>query len=221
MPLFNPQLGGIAVEHLTRRIRIGAKEILVFDDLFDRRTLATMYAFLRRAGFRWIVTDSPKNKTGLKWQLRFADRGAQAPFFSDVVELVKSVCGTAPMLAEVYANFNLYGESFQSHIDARHGVTALVCANLEWRQTWHGETVFYERGEPAYLVLPRPGRVTLFDASLGHRGSPPARDCYEPRLNVVFKFKARRKRRNSGPHRPAQWLPNLEGYIKKALTKLP
>jgi len=174
---------------LTRRFTVGNGEVLVFDDLFAKRTQRLIYEHLRGAHFHWgaLDSDAAAHAHAVRWRRNIDLAASRLPFFSDVAELVHKL---APgfVLDRVYANFNLYGEVHYPHVDAAHGATVLYCANLVWNADWQGETLFYERGEPMYAVLPRPGRLIVFDASLRHRGSPPARDCFEPRINVAFKF---------------------------------
>ena len=226
MSTFKEQINGQSARHLTRRITAEKGEVLVFDGLFGRQIHETFYKFLRTSGgFRWIASDAPERDIGLKWQLHLSDKAVQLPFFAGVASLVKDVTDDPPPLREVYANFNLYGEVFRPHVDAVNGITALYCANIEWSDRWQGETVFYEGGEPAYVVLPRPGRLTLFDGGLIHRGSPPTRDCYEPRLNVVFKFKAaarpapKERRRSKKPGGMTFLESEIDAAIKRTRTE--
>ena len=178
---------------LTRRFSVGDGEVLVFDDLFAKRTQRLIYEHLRGSYFHWGALDShaAAHAHAVRWRRNIDLAASKLPFFSDVAELVHEL---APgfVLDRVYANFNLYGEAHYPHADAAHGATALYCANLVWNADWQGETLFYERGEPMYAVVPRPGRLIVFDANLRHRGSPPARDCFEPRINIAFKFQRTR-----------------------------
>lgn len=177
---------------LSRRFEIGGREVLVFDGLYPRRTRELLYRFVRETPFHWNARDSnaAAERHAVRWKHDLvAERATQLPFFADVVALVQGL-GVAPKLRveRIYVNFNLYGEKHFAHTDSRTGLTALYCANLEWEPAWQGETFFYAGDEPTHVVLPVPGRLIVFDAALRHRGSPPARDCYEPRINIAFKF---------------------------------
>ena len=180
--------------------------MLVFDGLFARKTRALLYRFVRDTQFHWGARDSnaADERHAVRWKHDLlTERAAELPFFADVVDLVQTLTGTRRIrLARIYINFNLYGEIHYPHTDARSGVTALYCVNLEWNPQWQGETMFYEGHEPTHVVLPVPGRLIVFDAALRHRGSPPARDCYEPRINIAFKFEPAGPRpRSSGTKR--------------------
>jgi hypothetical protein len=183
------------VDHpkLTRRFAIGTREVLVFDGLFTQRTQRLLYQRLRGAYFHWGALDSfaPKDAHAVRWRQDIDLAAARLPFFTDVIELIDHYM-PGLVVDRIYTNFNLYGEVHNPHIDAKVGVTALYCANLVWKPHWQGETFFYERGEPAYAVAPKPGRLVVFDGALTHRGSPPARDCFEPRINIAFKLQRKR-----------------------------
>jgi len=183
---------------------VDQKEVLVFDGLFGVDTIVTMYEFLRTASFRWIARDSYEHGHSVRWKLEFALEATQTAFFADVAALVNRVVAKGALrLEEIYANFNVFGEVHYPHIDSSQGVSVLYYANKEWEVPWQGETFFFEGGEPLFVVAPRPGRVILFDGSIAHRGTPPARDCYEPRLNVVFKYKCGDRAAREKPERVA------------------
>ena len=62
--------------------------------------------------------------------------------------------------------------------DAGKNVTALLYPNSEWDASCAGETVFFSEAEDARVaVLPRPGRLLLFVASILHVGRAPSRAC--------------------------------------------
>jgi hypothetical protein len=192
MTTFKNQIAPQWRRRLNRRIRIDDREILVFDGLFSREVQRRLYEFARSEPFRWNATDSsdPKFAHSVRWKLDIA-RGAtrSTEFFSTVDSLVKDVTSASPLrVYDIYVNFNLYGEVHYPHIDGLGCITALYCANAQWNVLWQGETCFFENSEPAYVIVPKPGRLTVFDGGISHRGSPPARDCWEPRLNIVFKF---------------------------------
>jgi hypothetical protein len=179
---------------LTRRFAVGNREVLVFDGLVPRPTARLLYEELRDTTFHWNARDSgaAEHRHSVRWKKAVAPEAKELPFFGDVARLVERVGRHPLVLDRIYVNYNLYGELHLPHVDAAFGITALYCANLEWRRDWQGETVFYDGDEPTHVVLPRPGRVLLFDAALRHRGSPPSRDCYEPRINIAFKFQRAR-----------------------------
>ena len=76
-----------------------------------------------------------------------------------------------------------------AHIDPPGGITALYYANPEWKEQWLGETIFYdEQRQPVHAVGVKPGRLALFHSDILHPAGVPSRECFEPRLSVVFTF---------------------------------
>ena len=60
------------------------------------------------------------------------------------------------------------------HIHQKQQV-CLYYVNLDWRDGWHGETLFYNPDnlkEIAYTSLYIPGRIILFDGSIPHAIRP-------------------------------------------------
>ncbi|MBS7456067.1 2OG-Fe(II) oxygenase [Coralloluteibacterium stylophorae] len=91
-----------------------------------------------------------------------------------------------------YTNSNAYGDMLFSHVDCAPDVgdvTALWYLCDRWDFEWGGETVFFDaRQEIAFSVLPRPGRLVVFDGAILHCGRPPARICYGPRFTFAIKY---------------------------------
>lgn len=214
-------------KHLRRTIEIEGKQVLVFDALFPPTTMRLLYEFLRGSSFSWRTTDGPASAHSIRWSVRIDTAAASAmPFFGDVTRIVTELGQDAgPLrLGRIYANFNLYGEIHYPHKDGANVVTALYYANVEWDDEWQGETVFYEGGEPAYVVPPRPGRLVVFDGRIKHRGSPPSRESFEPRLTIAFKYgygaprgqvKATKTATAKAPNQTDSWAAFYRRVIRK------
>lgn len=103
--------------------------------------------------------------------------------------------GEAFDLWRMYCNNNVYGDMSHPHRDSQppaQDVSAVFYANAHWDIEWGGETLFYDdAGDAVACVMPKPGRVALFRGAILHRNGVPSRECYEPRLTLVFKFLAR------------------------------
>jgi hypothetical protein len=186
---FAPTFPPLYRAYLSRRINIGNREILVFDGLFTQKTIRSVYQLLRMMPYTWDNVDSSASAHSIRWRLNAPREWEGTDFTQTIVRLTnKAMANGALRLGRVYANFNLYGEMHYEHIDGPYTITALYYANVEWERSWHGETFFCDRGEAAFVVCPVPGRLVVFDGRLEHRGSPPSRDCYEPRLTIALKF---------------------------------
>ena len=93
-----------------------------------------------------------------------------------------------------YANGQTYGQSGEIHTDSdRPGdKTVLYYCNRHWQPDWQGETMFYvpDRTEIIRAVLPKPGRLVIFDANVPHAGRDPSRACPVMRVTIAFKLRA-------------------------------
>lgn len=91
-----------------------------------------------------------------------------------------------------YVNAAWPGDMLFSHVDClpeQGDVTALWFVCEAWDLEWGGETVFFDgHDEIAASVLPRPGRLVLFDGAIRHAGRAPARICPVPRYTLAFKL---------------------------------
>lgn len=91
-----------------------------------------------------------------------------------------------------YANGQTYGQPGSIHMDHKesgHRTVVYYC-NSVWRTDWHGETMFYtpDHSDVIRAVLPKPGRVVIFDANIPHASRDPSRLCSVMRVTITFKL---------------------------------
>ena len=95
-------------------------------------------------------------------------------------------------IARMYVNAYTYGDCPTIHVDhdAAGNFTVLYYANLEWRPEWSGETVFYtpQRDEIVKAVLPKPGRIAVFDGRIPHVAREPNRIAPVVRYTIAMKL---------------------------------
>ena len=94
----------------------------------------------------------------------------------------------------IYTNAMSFGDVSYIHRDGGpENVTALLYPNEEWRPEYSGETVFFDEAEELReAVLPAPGRLLMFVASIKHVGRPPSRVFWGHRYTLAIKFGAGR-----------------------------
>jgi hypothetical protein len=106
-------------------------------------------------------------------------------------------------LDDCYANGQTSGLPGAIHIDCdvEGWITGLVYVHPEWRAEWEGETLFYDdaREEIIRAVVPKPGRVVLFDARIPHTARPPGRWCSRMRTSIAFKLRPKGAARIAKP----------------------
>lgn len=99
-------------------------------------------------------------------------------------------------IGRIHVNSIPHGDMQNIHEDGWPGtsLTALYFVNADWQATWQGELILCDPlGESMYAIDPRPGRLVLFPGEIPHRGGAPSRVCYEHRLSLAHKFRAKRK----------------------------
>ena len=75
------------------------------------------------------------------------------------------------------------------HADSQ---VALYYINLEWKDGWHGETIFYDNNDQNSIVFTSPyvaGRIILFDGSIPHTIRPQSIRAPKYRLTLSCFFK--------------------------------
>eukprot|EP00966_Prymnesium_polylepis_P044621 1034147-Prymnesium_polylepis.1 len=87
-----------------------------------------------------------------------------------------------------------FGDVSYIHRDGGpENVTSLLYANEDWAAEWSGETCFFsDASELREAVLPAPGRLLMFVASIQHVGRPPSRLFWGHRYTLAIKFGAGR-----------------------------
>lgn len=144
------------------------------------------------------------NKMIARNSKRFPCELAQSPYLSnhkEVLHFWDIICSTIGnrSLMRVYINGYTYGTDGYAHhddsyINKIHGEdslseTAIIYLNKDWDINWAGETVLFDKSEKeiAASILPKFGRVLVFDSRTLHAARPISRICNELRSVLVFK----------------------------------
>jgi hypothetical protein len=153
------------------------KTIDVFDDVFPMIFRSRMYDYAKSCNFRlgWGDTNNP-------------DRSAYDYFlhsmFNDVdlenIKLFENLKNTVIekilddlTLTKTVLNCGTPSDSYSIHIHQNKKVL-LYYVNLDWLDSWHGETLFYsENCKDIQFASPyTPGRLIIFDADIPHTIRP-------------------------------------------------
>jgi hypothetical protein len=132
---------------------------------------------------------------------------------------IKAPKGRTGVTSRVYVNAQPDESIKRSHgvhrdtidLDEDKNYTLLYIANPEWHPTWFAENIFYEDkeessdkqqfqkghgqsrgfgvGDPYAVVLPKPGRIILYDGRTLHTTRPSAVWANEMRKAVVFRIR--------------------------------
>jgi SM-20-related protein len=95
-------------------------------------------------------------------------------------------------LLGVYANGQTFGQDSPIHRDnlpSEPGMTAVLFCNDYWATTWGGELLFCNdaKNDVIAAVLPKPGRIAIFNGEMPHRAKSPSIDCDGLRVTIAFK----------------------------------
>jgi hypothetical protein len=174
--------------------------IIIIDDFLNIQTIGEIaskckkmpYVFAKY-GFRSSGTED--SQFDHQWIHEIDQEFLQRPPIKDIADLViSSVVDYKLILFQAHVNCHHFGDQRNAHIDnvIGDGITSLYFANAHWPSEWQGEITFYQDGEPRYVVVPKPGRLVIFDGGVVHRGGVPAKRCEEMRYTIALKFKATR-----------------------------
>jgi SM-20-related protein len=168
--------------------------VAVYDGLLAADAQLQLWSVLNRAGFTRTEIARPDTAEHRHWATEIA------------VDALPSMPFAAPTLAAVaqfdpahryrayrsYVNVAHFGDMLFTHTDCLPGageLTALWYVCERWDHEWGGETVFFDaQKEIRAAVLPRPGRLAIFNGELLHVGRPPSRICYVPRYTLALKL---------------------------------
>ena len=177
-----------AEPRITRDILVAGKRVIVIDDALGPEAIE-WFDRKRNLEYKLNDYDSPETEHSLHWKREIDLKSPETRALSALVYEVFR--GRSLRLVRAHYNLLLYGDVQFPHVDGPPGsVTLVLFANRVWRSTWMGETIFYENPEePTIAVLPRPGRVVIFEGDILHRAGVPQRECFEPRLSFSMKFR--------------------------------
>ena len=171
------------------------RKLKVHDNLLPIEDIRNIHNALLQAGYSKSEYARPETSDFRHWATDIDLEIAQSmPIFNPTMIALDSFSvGSSYKLHRAYVNVASYGDMLYSHFDCEPGageITALWYISEKWNHEWGGETVFFDdHKDIRAAVLPRPGRLALFDGDILHAGRPPNRICFSPRYTLALKFK--------------------------------
>lgn len=113
-------------------------------------------------------------------------------FLSAFWDRVRSAHMPGATLLGVYANGQTFGQDSPIHRDnivSETGLTVVMFCNDHWATCWGGELVFYDDQKENIIkaVLPKPGRIVIFNGLVPHSARSPSANCDRLRMTLAFK----------------------------------
>lgn len=184
---------GDAAPRPSREWTIDGRALRVFDGLLPN--VGEYVQGLSRAAFTRSEVARPDTAEHKHWATEIRLEGlVQQPIYQATAAALRAFAapGRAYRPHRAYTNVASYGDMLFTHVDCLPGqgdLTALWYLCERWDVEWGGETVFLDAAdEIAASILPKPGRLAIFDGAIKHAGRPPSRICYAPRYTLAIKF---------------------------------
>jgi len=177
----------------SREVMVDGRPIRVFDGLLPN--VAEYVQGLSKAAFTRTEIARPETAEYKHWATEIKlDALVRQPIFELTQRAVRAFtpAGFAYRPYRAYTNVASFGDMLFTHTDClpdQHDMTALWYLCNSWDIEWGGETVFFDaEDDVACAVVPKPGRLVVFDGAIKHVGRPPTRICYAPRYTFAIKF---------------------------------
>lgn len=181
-------------------------DICVIDDAVTGEEQSKILQQLNGARWRygWPVNDAPYVRpcwhSFVAGSKRLEQRCAhdelleheQWQFLAAFWTRVKEAHMPSATLLGVYANGQTFGQDSPIHRDNKaneNGRTIVMFCNEHWASSWGGELVFYDHSKENIIksVLPKPGRIVIFNGHVPHSARSPAATCDRLRMTLAFK----------------------------------
>ena len=172
------------------------KRIAVYEKPFKFNFMTAFYSFCRNSMFHigWDdgLTDTMRQHSYL--HSRFSEDDLKR---SGILDAINS--SDARQELEGYevessvVNLSTPADSHFPHVHNNVDKVVLYYVNMEWREGWHGETLFYSDDKQTieHAMNYVPGRVIVFDASIVHAIRPQSHICDKYRFTFAMMLKKR------------------------------
>lgn len=168
------------------------KQIKIYDDIFDFHYKSFLFSFLCNSKFKigWSdgsTIDKDIDKYLHSW---FSKDDITNCLILEKIQnssLFDHICNLN--LEKVVCNLSTSSDShfIHTHLDK---LVLVYYANLEWRNGWHGETLFYDDScKNIIFASPyTPGRIIVFDGSIPHTIRPQSTHATKFRFTLSLFF---------------------------------
>ena len=168
------------------------RKLRVYDNVFDMEYRNSLYAFAHASKFQigWADGSIIENK---KHQFLHSDYSIEDLNRLQLIERLNNTPVAQELvghtLAKCVVNLSTPADTNFVHAHPEDKVV-LYYVNLEWRDGWHGETLFFDEAgkDIMYASAYTPGRVIAFDAKIPHTIRPQSHTAAFYRLSLALVF---------------------------------
>jgi len=152
------------------------KRIAVYDDLFSMDFRLNIYAFVKNSAFRlgWGDSIDFYKRNHMYLHSAYSPEDIDNSGVIDAISVSSAASElNGYFVSKVIVNLSTPADANFVHTHPESKVL-LYYVNLEWRDGWHGETLFYDEAgkEVAFANAYTPGRIIAFDATIPHAIRP-------------------------------------------------
>lgn len=178
--------------------------ILVVDNFLDKEEIDVLYDICWNSDLylRGVESNySSEDRDSRKWSLtKFIDLSdINYRFYNKLAKRItqhESIKGKYECF-RILLNAYKYCDVLSVHTDVHDRLpgckTALVYGNNKWDINWGSETIFLSSmdsdAEILQSVIPKPGRMVMFDADIPHTGRPPVSIFPNYRYSIAFNLR--------------------------------
>lgn len=171
--------------------------IEVIDNFLDEKEIQSLYDTLWNADWYLQGTDynlSDRNDRGWSLTKYMNLRDEKNPIYENILNKVSQLTKLQGYtMARCLRNAYKYSDVIGLHKDIGYDITVLLFGNNEWKLSWGSETIFTneesENSEIIKSVIPKPGRLLMFDSLIPHTGRVPSSSFPHYRYSLVYNFK--------------------------------
>jgi hypothetical protein len=166
--LRNQMIMEIEVDH--------GRKLRVYDNVLDMQYRHSLYAFAQASKFQIGWADGPIAENQ-KYQFLHSVYSGEDLARLQIVEHLQNTPVAQEMVGHTLTKciLNLSIPSDANFVHAHPEDKIILCyINLEWRDGWHGETLFFDESgkDIVFASAYTPGRVIVFDAKIPHTIRP-------------------------------------------------
>jgi hypothetical protein len=169
--------------------------IQVIDGYFDNQNILENYFYFRdRVPWNFNGSGNDENKwRKFKYDLNFKSKIEKNLKYNTENILNNLNLFDLLKFERVYASANPFGTVHEPHKDylkdSKGGITVMYYLNHDWNLKFSGETVFFNNKEIIKSIIPKPGRIVIFDGNIEHCARDVRRDVNDLRMVLTFKYK--------------------------------
>ena len=171
--------------------------IEIIDDVFDEKTIDFLYGYYRDIS-AWYFTGRGNINTNWRKLVKKMSKKSKGDIIlfnkaNDIFNDKLSHLKNTHFLNGPYISGYVYGTVHDIHQDGSHPghcYTIMFYLNKFWDISYGGETIYTDptKTEIICSVLPKPGRVVVFDGQIPHCAREVSRICADLRMVATFKY---------------------------------